>query len=197
MDNHQLSGGVDGMCVKVQDASVETLPSRPNRRERKATEVVEGEFGDGQEKVPAIGRERDVGSGENREEVVLGGSHRSLGFVGPVVLGGNVLELDGRGRLTEEVSEVLGPFVVQDQVPEGVREGSEERRSRFEGRDIGRCGAGLHGDEMNVVEMDNDEYIRVSQGRGDGKTTGEVGGRPFLARNCSGGGEKRGGDTIR
>ena len=100
------------MGLEVQDASVETLPRRPKRREREATEAVEGEFGDGQEKVPAIGRERNVSSGENRETVVLGGPDRSLGFVGPVILGGNVLELDGRGRLAKEVSEVLGRFVV-------------------------------------------------------------------------------------
>ncbi len=112
MDNHQLPGGMDWMCLKIQDASVETLPSRLNRREREATEVVEGEFGDRQEKVPAIGRERDIGSRENREKVVLGGPYRSLGFVGPVVLRGNVLELDGRGGLAKEVSEVLGRFVV-------------------------------------------------------------------------------------
>jgi hypothetical protein len=102
----------------------------------------------------------------------------------------------GGGRLTKEVSEVLGRFVVQDYVPEGVREGSEEKRSRLEGRDIARCSAGLHGDEMHIITMDNDEYILVSQGRGDGKTTGYVGGRPFLTRNRSGDGEKRGGNTI-
>jgi hypothetical protein len=67
MDNHQLPGGMNGMCGEVQDATVETLPSRQNRREREASEVVEGEFGDGQEKVPAIGRERDVGCGQRRE----------------------------------------------------------------------------------------------------------------------------------
>ncbi len=89
------------MGLEVQDASVETLPSRPKRREIKATEVVEGEFGDRQEKVPAIERERDVRSRENREKVVLGGPYRSLGFVGPVDLGGNVLELDGRGGLAK------------------------------------------------------------------------------------------------
>jgi hypothetical protein len=102
------------MGGEVQDATVETLPRRHDRRDREAPEVVEGEFGDGQEKVPAIGRERDVGSGENCDEVILRGSHRSLGFVGTVVLGGNVLKLDGGRRLTEEVSEVLGRFVVQD-----------------------------------------------------------------------------------
>ncbi len=160
------------MCGEVQDAAVETLPSRHNRREREAPEVVKGEFGDGQEKVPAIGRERDVCSGEDRNEVILGGSHRSLGFVVAVVVGGNVLELDGGRELTEDGSEVLGRFVVQDDVPKGVREGSEEKRSRLEGRNIARCRAGLHGDEMNIVKMDNDEYILVSQGRGDGKKTG-------------------------
>jgi hypothetical protein len=43
----------------------------------------------------------DVGSGENRNEVILCGSQRSLGFVGTVVLGGNVLELDGGGKTDE------------------------------------------------------------------------------------------------
>ena len=62
MSNNKLPGGVDGMGLEVQDASVETLPRRPKRREREATEVVEGEFGDGHEKVPAIGRERNVSS---------------------------------------------------------------------------------------------------------------------------------------
>ena len=47
-----------------------------------------------------------MSGGQDRNEVVLGRSDRAFRRVGPVVLGGNMLDRDRRGLLAEEGGEV-------------------------------------------------------------------------------------------
>jgi hypothetical protein len=57
--------------------------------------VTKGKFSGGEQVKPTIGGEGDVSGREDQQEVVLGGPDGALGFIGAVVLGGNVLELGG------------------------------------------------------------------------------------------------------
>ncbi len=75
--------------------------------------MVEGQFGNGKKVAPTIGRESDVGRGENREEVVFPCANGSLRSVGAVVEGRYALIFDwGLGGL-EERNEISGDFIVE------------------------------------------------------------------------------------
>ncbi len=65
-------------------------------------------------------------------------------------------------RLTEkeeERSEVRRGLVIKKNVRQRVRERAEERDSRLESRDLGGGGAGLHGVQVNVPVMQDNEEV--------------------------------------
>ena len=137
--------------------------------------MVECQFGNGKKVAPTIGRESDVGRGENREEVVLPCANGSLRLVGAVVEGRNALIFDrGLGGL-EEGSEISGDFVVKADVSERMRKKRrKELCDRAIGSEIRRRGARLKRDKVNVVEMKNKQDIFVPKMRGDGESSCEV-----------------------
>ena len=55
---------------------------------------------------------RDMGGGEDGHEMVFCGADGPFGLVGPVVGGRDVLDLDGGGRLEEEVRQFLTRLVI-------------------------------------------------------------------------------------
>ncbi len=82
-----------------------------------------------------------------------------------MVKGRDVLE--GEVDREEEICEVRRGFVVKENVRQGVRESAEERYKRLERRDIGGGGAGLHGVQVNVPMMQDNEELLVSCRRFD------------------------------
>jgi hypothetical protein len=66
-------------------------------------------------------------------------------------------------------------FKVSDR--EAVR--GEERQHSFEGRDIGRRSARLHGMVVNKTTVESDKNVLVAKIKRDRKATSEVGGGPF------------------
>jgi hypothetical protein len=67
----------------------------------------------------------------------------------------HVLESEVDGE--EERGEVRRGLVVKKKVRQRVRERAEERDNKLEGRDIGGGGAGLHGVQVNVPVMQDNE----------------------------------------
>jgi hypothetical protein len=61
------------------------------------TAVVKGAFGKGDEYVPLGGGQRNMGGGEDGNEMVFSGPDGPFGLVSPVVGGRDVLNLDGGG----------------------------------------------------------------------------------------------------
>ncbi len=70
-------------------------------------------------------------------------------------------------------------FVVDLKVSERVRERLEESDDGRKGRDIGGGGAGFERGEVDVPVVNGDEYVLVTVHRFDGKTSRQVGRRPF------------------
>ncbi len=60
-----------------------------------------------------------------------------------------------------------------------MRERAEERDNRLEGSHIGGGGAGLHGVQVNVPMMQDNEEILVSCRRFDREAPGQIGGSPL------------------
>jgi hypothetical protein len=79
-----------------------------------------------------------MGGGEYGHEMVLCGPDGPFGLVGPVVGGRDVLDLDGRGRLEEEVRQFLIRLVINNEMSEGLKTGGKETTGRFEGSDVRR-----------------------------------------------------------
>ena len=57
--------------------------------------------------------------------------------------------------------------------------GGEERQHSYEGRDIGRRSARLHGVIVDKTTVESDKNVLVAKIRRDRKATSEVGGGPF------------------
>jgi hypothetical protein len=94
-----------------------------------------------------------------------------------MVKGRDVLEGEVDGE--EERGEVKRGLVVKKKVRQRVRERAEERDNRLEvRRDIGG-GAGLHGAQVNVPVMQDNEEILVSCRRFDREAPGQIGGCPL------------------
>ena len=75
----QLARGVDGVGVKVEGKAVNACPGRDGGVGGVGAEVVEGEFGEGDEFVPLVGGEVRVGGGEHGYKVVFGGADAPFG----------------------------------------------------------------------------------------------------------------------
>jgi hypothetical protein len=103
-----------------------------------------------------------------------------------VVLGGNVLKLDGRLRGAEKISEFNRGLIIHLDKRDGMRMRREESTSRTKGMYIGGRRARLEGNEMNIVAVKQDKNILETVVRWDGETTGEVGRRPFAAGDGAG-----------
>jgi hypothetical protein len=76
-----------------------------------------------------------------------------------MVKGRDILEGEVDGE--EERGEVRRSLVVKKKVRQRVRKRAEERDNRLEGRGIGGRGAGLHGVQVNVPVMQDNEEILV------------------------------------
>jgi len=63
MSNNKLTGGVDGVRVKVERSAVKAMPSRHRRVGFEGADVVKGEFYVGKEVRPAVRGERDMTGG--------------------------------------------------------------------------------------------------------------------------------------
>jgi hypothetical protein len=110
-----------------------------------------------------------------------------------MVLGGNILALDGRLRGAEKSGEFGRGLIIQLDVSDGTGMRREEGTGRAKRMDIRGRGARLEGNEMNIVAVKQDKNILETVVRWDGETTGEVGRRPFTAGDgagASGGGRK-------
>ena len=88
----QLARGVDGVGVKVDGEVVYACPGGEGGVGGVGSEVVEGEFGKGDEFVPLVGGKVGVGGGEDSNEVVLGGAYVPLRGKGSVDAGGDKLD---------------------------------------------------------------------------------------------------------
>ena len=81
-------------------------------------EVVEGELGDGEEIIPSIRGERDVGGGKDGDEVVFTRADVPFGSEGAMVVGGGKLVVEVVG--CEQLSEGGRRLVVQLDGLDGV-----------------------------------------------------------------------------
>lgn len=117
--------------------------------------MVEGEFGGWKEVRPAVRREGDVAGREDSNEVVFARPDGAFGTIGAVVLGGDILKLDGGLGLTKESFKVKGGLIVQVNMRDGVRERREKGADRSIGTDVGGRGSRRKRNEMDVVTMKN------------------------------------------
>ena len=150
--------------------------------------MVKGEFGNRKKVAPTIRRESNVGRGENREEVVLPCANRSLSAVGAVVERRHTLEFDGGLGGLKERNQISGDFIVEAEVSERMRQRRKELSDRAIGSEVGRRGARLKRDIVNVVTVQNNQDIFETKIRGDGKSSCEVRGGPLAVMNGAGSG---------
>ena len=87
--------------------------------------------------------------------------------------------LEGNEVQHEEGRELSGGLVVKFKVSDRKAEGVKERQDSFEGGDVCRRSARLHGVIVDKATVESDENILVNKIRRDRKTTSEVGGSPF------------------
>ncbi len=113
--------------------------------------------------------------------MVFSGPDGPFGFVSPVVGGRDVLNLDGGGRLEEEVRQFLTRLVVNNEMSEGLKTGGKETTGRLKGRDVRRGRPGDHGYIVNVIHVNYNQNVLMVEGRGDWEATHEVGGCPLFA----------------
>jgi len=155
--------------------------------------MVEGELGGGKKIRPAIRGKGNVAGRQDGKEVVLPCADSPFRAVSAMVLGGNILALDGRLRGAEKSGEFGRGLIIQLDVSDGTGMRREEGTGRAKRMDIRGRGARLEGNEMNIVAVKQDKNILETVVRWDGETTGEVGRRPFTAGDgagASGGGRK-------
>ncbi len=126
---------------------------------------------------------RDMGGGEDGHKMVFGGPDGPFGLVGPVVGGRDVLvlDLDGGGRLEEEVRQFLTRLVINNEMSEGLKTGGKETTGRLEGSGVRRGRPGDHGYIVNVIHVNYNQDVLMVEGRGDEEATHKVGGCPQFA----------------
>ena len=110
----KLAGRVDGVGGEVEGHTVETMVGREGRVEGPLTHMVKGELGLGDQVVPAVRGEGDVGGREDRNDVVLGGTYCTFRRVGAVIEGRDILVGEVNGD--EESSQVRRSLVVKKNV---------------------------------------------------------------------------------
>jgi hypothetical protein len=74
---------------------------------------------------------------------------------------------------------VFQRLVVKFKVSDRKAVGVEERQYSFEGRDIGRRRARLHGVVVDKTTVESDKNVFMGKIRRDRKATSEIGGGPF------------------
>jgi hypothetical protein len=148
--------------------------------------MVEGQLGSRKKIGPAIRGKGNMAGRQDGKEVVLPCADGPFRAVGAVILGGNILTLDGRLRGAEKIGEVGRGLIIQLDVSDGTGMRREEGTGRAKSMDIRGSGARLEGNEVNVIAMQQDKNIFETVVRWDGETTGEVGRRPFTAGNGAG-----------
>jgi hypothetical protein len=109
--------------------------------------------------------------------MVLRRAYGTLGGVCAVGKRGNVLE--GNEVQYKEGRELSGRFVVKFEVSDRKAECVKERQHSFEGGDIGRRRARLHGVIVDKATVESDKGVLVTKARRDRKTASEIGGGPF------------------
>ncbi len=78
-----------------------------------------------------------MGGGEDGHKMVFCCPDGPFELVGPVVGGRDVLDLDGGGRLEEEVRQkFLTRLVINKEMSQGLKTGGKETTGRFEGSDV-------------------------------------------------------------
>ena len=112
--DYKLARGMDGMGGKVVGGTMETMIGRERGVEGPRTEMVEGKLGLWEQVVPPVRREGDVGSREDGDEMVFGGTYGTFRREGAMVVGRDVLKGDG-GR-AEEGGKVRRSLVVEEKV---------------------------------------------------------------------------------
>jgi hypothetical protein len=76
--DNKLSGGVDGVGGKINGETVDAVPCRDGGVGCIGEEVIEGEFGLGEEFVPEVGGEFGMGGSERGDEVVFASPHATF-----------------------------------------------------------------------------------------------------------------------
>ena len=152
--DNKLAGGVDGMEGKVVGGTMETMVCGERGVEGPGSEVVKGELGLWEQVVPSVRREGDMGSREDGDTVVFGGTNRSFRRDRAMVVGRDVLKSD-RDRAKER-GEIRRSLVVEEKMGQRVRKGAK-RHNRLKGRHVGRGSAGHHGVQVDVPMMQDDE----------------------------------------
>jgi hypothetical protein len=109
--------------------------------------------------------------------MILRRAYRTLGGVGAVGVRGDVLE--GNEVQLEEGRELSGGLVIKFEVSDRKAERVKERQHSFEGGDICRRRARLHGVIVDKTTVESDQDILVTKIRRDRKTISEIGGSPF------------------
>jgi hypothetical protein len=87
--------------------------------------------------------------------------------------------LEREGDRAKKGSEVRRSFVVDVEEGKRVRERFEEGDDRGKGGDVGGRGAVFERGEVDIPEVNGHEYVLVPVHRFDGKTSRQVGRRPF------------------
>jgi hypothetical protein len=151
----KLAGGVDGMGGEVVGSTMETLVGGERGVEGSGSEVVKGKLGLGEQVVPSVRREGDMGSRDDGDKVVFGGTDCSSRRERAMVVGRDVLKSDG--DRAKERGEVRRSLVVEEKMGERVRKGAKKGNNRLKGRHVGRESAGHHAVQVDVPMMQDDE----------------------------------------
>ena len=118
--------------------------------------MVEGELGGGKKIRPAIRGKGNVAGRQDGKEVVLPCADSPFCAVSAMVLGGNILALDGRLRGARKSGEFGRGLIIQLDVSDGTGMRREECTGRAKRMDIRGRGARLEGNEMNIVAVKQD-----------------------------------------
>jgi hypothetical protein len=149
--------------------------------------MIEGQLGSRKKIGPAIRKKGNMAGRQDGKEVVLPCADGPFRAVGAVVLGGNILALDGRLRGAETIGEFGRGLIIQLDVSDGTGMRREEGTGRAKSMYMRVRGARLEGNEVNVIAVQQDKNIFETVMRWDRETTGEVGRRPFTAEDGAGG----------
>ncbi len=117
--------------------------------------MVEGELGLWEQVVPSVRWEGDMGSREDGDKAVFGGTNCSFRRERAMVVGRNLLK--GDGDRAKERGEVRQSLVVEEKMGQRVRKGAKKGDNRPKGRHLGRGSWGHHGVKVDVPMMQDDE----------------------------------------
>jgi hypothetical protein len=90
----ELACGMNWVGGKIEGLAMDAMPCRTGRVFGKGTEGVKGELRFGNESMPAIGREGNMHRCKGGDEVFFCRANGSLGGVGAVLVGRNMLKLN-------------------------------------------------------------------------------------------------------